>query len=235
MEGAPCRSHVSTIATAAIATAALGGVVVPAGAGTAAPVAPTASYHVTLSISATSATAREDKVALTGTVTPKPPEDSVVKVQVKYENQNIWKKAGTATIKNNGKYRFLVEPESHLDRVYRVVKAADDKATADKSPVRSLDVIGWSWLTKLTPSATENMSFAPNMPINGEDYSHTLYVNRAWDAGYTEFTLGRKCLTLETTLGLSDRTRPAARLPSMCPGTGAWCTAGSSTSVSPSS
>ena len=51
-----------------------------------------------------------DTVKLTGTVVPKPPEDSKVVVQVRYEGQKAWKKVGTATVKPSGNYRFDVEP-----------------------------------------------------------------------------------------------------------------------------
>jgi hypothetical protein len=199
-----------TIATAALATAAVG-VLVPAGSGTAASAEPTTPYKVTLTISAKLATAREDKVALTGTVSPKPPEDSVVTVQVRYENQKTWQKEGTATVKSTGKYRFIVKPESRRDRVYRVVKKTDDKATKDISRERKLAVIGWSWLTQLTPSATENIFKINQMPINGDTYSHTLYAYQGFPTGFTEFTLGRNCTALETTLGLSDRTETGGR------------------------
>jgi hypothetical protein len=199
-----------TISTAALATAAAG-VLVAAGSGPAVSAEQARQYQVTLKISDKLATAREDKVALTGTVTPKPPKDSQVVVQVMYENQNTWKKAGTATVKSDGSYRFIAKPETHLDRVYRVKKATDDKATADKSRERKLDVIAWSWLNRLTPSAMENVSVANTMPINGDDYSHTLYVDRFTATGFTEFTLGRDCTVLETTLGLSDRTETGGR------------------------
>jgi len=199
-----------TISTAALATAAAG-VLVAAGSGSAAPAERATQYQVSLQISDKLATAREDKVALTGTVTPKPPEDSLVTVQVMYENQKSWNKAGTAKVKSDGSYRFIVKPESHLDRVYRVKKATDDKATADKSRERGLAVIGWSWLNRLAPSAEEAISYASSMPINGDDYSHTLYVERYYDSGFTEFTLGRDCTVLETTLGLSDRTETGGR------------------------
>jgi hypothetical protein len=199
-----------SISTAALAVAAAG-VLVPATSGTAAPADEAAQYKVTLTISAKLATAREDKVALTGVVTPKPPKGSLVTVQVMYENQKTWKKAGTATVKSNGKYRFIVKPESHLDRAYRVIKATDDKATKDTSRERKLDVIGWSWLNQLTPSAAENVFSAGKMPINGDDYSHTLYVDRFDASGFTEFTLGRDCTVLETTFGLSDRTETGGR------------------------
>ena len=49
------------------------------------------------------------------------------------------------------------------------------------------------------------------MPINGDDYSHTLYADRNLPTGFSEFTLGRDCTVLETTLGLSDRTETGGR------------------------
>lgn len=199
-----------SISTAALAVAAAG-VLVPAGSSTAAPADEAAKYQVTLTISTKLATAREDKVALTGIVSPKPPEGSLVTVQVMYENQKTWQKAGTATVKSNGKYRFVDKPESRRDRVYRVVKATDDTATKDVSRERGLRVIGWSWLTQLTPSAAENVFKINQMPINGDTYSHTLYTYEGWPTGFTEFTLGRNCTILETTLGLSDRTETGGR------------------------
>jgi NPCBM/NEW2 domain len=192
-----------TLAAAALAVPA---VVVPSAVDAAAPAAPDVAYQVTLEISAKNAVAREDTVRLSGTVSPKPPKDSKVVVQVMYEGKNVWRKAGSATVKKNGKYLFVEKPESHLDRVYRVVKPTDDTATKDTSRERSLHVIGWTWLTKLVPSATSGILKADNMPINGESYDHTLYGASYQVVTFSEFTLGRKCTSMEATFGLSDRT-----------------------------
>lgn len=196
-----------TVASASLAAVA-GGLVAPLAAttATAAAPAPTAQYQVTLQISAKAATAREDAVKLSGTVLPRPPADSRVVLQVQYENQTTWKKAGAAPVTKSGTFTFVEKPESHLDRVYRVVKAADDKASADKSRERGLHVIGWQWLSKLVPSAANGVVKADKMPINGDTYSHTLFDPVYQPTAFTEFTLGRKCLTLEATFGLSDRT-----------------------------
>jgi hypothetical protein len=169
------------------------------------------SYHVSLKISAKEATARQDTVKLTGTVTPTPAKGSKVLIQVKYENRNNWAKLGKATVDSHGKYKFVEKPKSHLDRVYRVVKATDDKADKGTSRERALHVLIWSWLTGWAPSATANVLAAYSMPINGDDYVQTLYVDRTQATGFTEFTLGRDCTTMESTFGLSDRTETGGK------------------------
>ena len=198
-----------TVAAAALAVATA--TLTPAVSGATGPGAPTAQYRVTLKASTKVAVAKEDKVALTGAVYPTPPEGSQVLVQVQYEKTNAWVKAGTAKVKGDGTYRFVDKPKTTRDRVYRVVKHADKLAKQDKSRERALHVIGWSWLTDLIPSATENVFKAATMPINGDDYAHTLYVDRAFTTGFTEFTLGRDCTSLEATYGLSDRTETGGR------------------------
>ena len=168
--------------------------------------APTTPYSVTLVSSTRHATAKEDDVVLTGQVTPKPPEGSVVVVQAKYENRDAWRKIGTAKVKPNGKYKFVDRPSTHLDRVYRVVKKADDKGLAKKSRERKVKVDAWMWLTRMSTSAGENVVRASSLPINGDTYGHVLYGDRTYDTAFAEYTLGRKCTTFETTFGLSDRT-----------------------------
>ncbi len=184
-------------------SAALAGVVSPA---TAVEPAPAFPYQVTLTASAKLVTAHEDKVVLSGTITPKPPEDSTVVVQAKYEDKKTWRKVGVALVKPNGKYRFVDKPSTHLDRVYRVVKKTDERGLADMSRERAVKVIAWSWLNQLNTSAGEGVSSISSLPINGDTYHHVLYVNRFLDSGFVEYTLGRKCTTFETTFGLSDRT-----------------------------
>ncbi len=198
-----------TVAAAALAVATA--TLTPAVSGAAGPAAPTAQYRVTLKASTKVAVAKEDKVTLTGAVYPTPPEGSQVLVQVQYEKTNAWVKAGTAQVKKDGTYRFVDKPKTTRDRIYRVVKHGDKVAKQDKSRERALHVIGWSWLTDLIPSATENVFKAATMPINGDDYAHTLYVDRAFTTGFTEFTLGRDCTSLEATYGLSDRTETGGR------------------------
>jgi hypothetical protein len=199
-----------TIATMAFALVPAG-VVGVATSGSAAPSAQAGKYHVSLKISAKEATAREDTVKLKGAVTPVPPKGSTVVVQAQYENGNTWKKVGTAKVDKDGQYKFLEKPKSHLDRVYRVVKAKDDRGAKGISRERALHVVMWSWLSGLVPSAGANTFVASSMPINGEDYVHTLYADRTKPSAFVEYTLGRDCLTLETTFGLSDRTETGGK------------------------
>jgi NPCBM/NEW2 domain len=191
-----------------VASAGLGA---PAATGSVSSAAQVAKYHVTLQISAKEAVAGEDKVKLTGTVTPKPPEGSKVVLQVKYENKTAWKRLASTTIKASGAYKFVEKPGTSLDRVYRVVKASDAVATADKSRERALSVTKWQWITSLAPSAVEAFAGNGTVPINGDDYAHTLFAYSTESVGFTEFTLGRDCLTLEATFGLSDRTETGGR------------------------
>ena len=168
--------------------------------------APTAPYNVTLQASTKVAVAKQDKVILSGTVTPKPPEGSTVVVQAKYDNGTVWRKVGTAVVKANGKYRFVEKPTTDFDRAYRVSKKADTVALADKSRERSVKVFAWNWLSQMETSAGEGMGTAATLPINGDTYNHVLYGPTSVDKAFAEYTLGRNCTTFETTFGLSDRT-----------------------------
>jgi hypothetical protein len=197
-------------AAAALAVAS-GGLVAPAASGSPADAALAAPYHVTLKLSAKEAVAKQDKVKLKGTVVPRPPAHSEVVVQAKYEDSKAWKRVGTAPVRADGTYVFTEKPGTRLDRTYRVVKKTDGVATVAKSRERNLNVIKWDWLTRLVPSAGENFLSAAVMPINGDDYSHTLYGDRTLPSGFREFTLGRDCETLEVTFGLSDRTETGGR------------------------
>ncbi len=201
------RISIASVALAAVSA----GLVAPAAPGSAAGVGQATKYHVTLQISAKEAVAGEDTVKLTGTVTPRPPEGGKVVLQVKYEDKATWKRLASTTVKASGAYKFVEKPGTSLDRVYRVVKAGDAVATADKSRERALSVTKWQWITTLTPSAMENFLGNGTVPINGDDYAHTLFAYSTESAGFTEFTLGRDCVTLEGTFGLSDRTETGGR------------------------
>jgi hypothetical protein len=204
-------TRISIAAAAALAVAAGGAALSPAASGASAPAAQAGQYKVSLKASAKVVVAGEEKVKLTGTVFPVPPEGSKVLVQAKYENLNTWAKTGTAKVKSDGSYKFVDKPQTSRDRVYRVMKRTDKVATADKSRERSVQVIAWQWLDSTTPSAAENVALGGTVPINGDDYPHTLFVPRTSPSGFIEFTLGRNCFTLETTFGLSDRTETGGR------------------------
>ena len=114
-------------------------------------------------------------------------------------------------MKPNGNYRFDVEPESHLDRSYRVVKKTDDKGEGDTSRERAVAVTAWSWLNRLAPSAGANVIKTDKMPINGDVYGHVLFSPTSSSTAFTEFTLGRNCTDLDVTFGLSDRTETGGK------------------------
>ena len=92
-----------------------------------------------------------------------------------------------------------------------MVKPGDAHARAGTSRERTLQAIGWVWLSSLAPSRTEGVATISTMPINGENYGHTLY--RAFDTttGFVEYTVGRRAYKLQATYGLSDRTETGGR------------------------
>ena len=144
-----------SIATALLAVVAAG--VVPLASASAGPSRSATKYRVTMKISTTRAVANEDTVTLTGTVSPAAP-GTKVKVQVRYDGQTTWRKAGSAKVKKNSTYKFSFTPTTRQDRAYRVVKPGDDHAKADTSRERTLQAIGWVWLSSLTPSRTEDVA-----------------------------------------------------------------------------
>lgn len=197
-----------TVATAVLAAAAAG-TLAPAHAGGTSDAA-LAKYRVTLKASVTQAVADETKIKFTGKVSPKPTGGKVT-LQIQYEDQERWKNLATSRVKSDGSYKFTDKPTTRLDRSYRVVKAADAKAGKGISRERAVEVSGWDWLVFLTPSASANVLETYEMPINGETYRQTLYGDRTQATAFTEFTLGRKCTTFETTFGLSDRTETGGK------------------------
>jgi hypothetical protein len=197
-----------SIATAVLAVVAAG--VVPLASASAGPSKSATKYRVAMKISTTRAVANEDTVTLTGTVSPAAP-GTKVKVQVRYDGQTAWKKAGSAKLKKNSTYKFSFTPTNREDRVYRVIKPGDDQANAGTSKERTLQAIGWVWLSSLTPSAAESVATINTMPINGENYGHTLYTGVDTTTGFVEYTLGRHAYKLQATYGLSDRTETGGK------------------------
>ena len=197
-----------SIATALLAVVSAG--MVPLASASAGPSGSATTYRVTMKMSTTRAVADEDSVTLTGTVRPAAP-GTKVKVQVRYNGQTTWRKAGSAKVKKNSTYTFSFTPTTRQDRTYRVVKPGDDHARADTSRERTLEAIGWVWLSSLTPSRTVDVAAITTMPINGENYGHTLYTGVDTTTGFIEYTLGRHAYQLQATYGLSDRTETGGR------------------------
>ena len=123
-----------TLAAAMIATAAAGAVA-PAQADSDSAAAAAAAYRVTLKSSTNDAVQSEDKVSLTGKVTPKAPGTKVT-VQIQYEGKKAWNSIGTAKVKERRLLPFVDKPTSRLERSYRVVKPGDNKATKGISKAR---------------------------------------------------------------------------------------------------
>lgn len=166
---------------------------------------PLPTYHVTLKVSSHEAVVGETDLALTGRVTPQPPKDSKVMVQMQYQGHQTWLKVGHTTVKSDGSYRFTTSPTNRKDVVYRVLKTTDKVAKQDTSRTRGVKVWGWVWLDQMVPSAASDVEHG-TLPINGQDYKQSLYSPTTATKGYVEYTLGHHSTVLDTTFGLSDRT-----------------------------
>ena len=204
------KKTVSTLGSLALTTALVAAgaaaTMTPADASSAA-----AKYRVTLQVSSNDVVADQDELVLTGRVYPTPGAGSKVTVQLQYEGKDSWKSIGTAKVNKKGKFTYTDEPTSSQERSYRVVKKGDGNGAKGISRERAVEVSAWQWLDERSTSAGANIVSAYSMPINGDDYRHTLHLDKAYDTGFIEWTLGRKCTELEATLGLSDRTETGGR------------------------
>ena len=171
--------------TTALVAAGAAATMTPADASSAA-----AKYRVTLQVSSNDVVADQDELVLTGRVFPTPGPGSKVTVQLQLEGTDKWQGVGTAKVSKKGKYTFTAEPSSNQDRSYRVVKRGDGRGAKGISRERAVEVSAWQWLEDRITSAGENIVSTYSMPINGDDYEHTLYLDRTKDTGFIEWTLG---------------------------------------------
>ena len=128
-------------------------------------------------------------------------------MQIQYDGKKAWNSIGTAKVQGRRLLHVRRQAEApRLDRSYRVVKPADNKATKGISKARDVEVYGWDWLDSRTPSASRTCWRSSRCRSTATTTVHTLYSTTTKTTGYVEYTLGRKCLLLDATFGLSDRT-----------------------------
>ncbi len=131
---------------------------------------PAAAYRVTLKVSTDQAVQREDKVSLTGKVSPKAP-GSKVTVQIRYDGAKRLESHRHRQGQGDGSYTFVDKPSTRASTGYRVVKPADEGGSKGVSKERAVEVYGWDWLAQPHPErhAQRDSDDLP-MPINGDDY-----------------------------------------------------------------
>ena len=163
-----------------------------------------APYAVTLAASRTSVE-QGQRVVLTGKVRPRAAGEKVV-VEVRYGGHRTWRKTGTAKVKRTGRYRFVDTIQTARSRAYRVVKPAGDGLRRGTSRQVEVTVHAWQDLGGRTPSAESGTQVEHGVPINGVTHRTAILGETTSRASYLEYTLGRRCTQLRTTIGLTDRT-----------------------------
>lgn len=160
-----------------------------------------AAYKVSAKISATEIVAGEEKIRITGRVTPKAAGEKVV-LQQRFEEQKRWRKSGTAKIRRTGRYVVKDKPSTGGVRYYRVLKPASDGLKAGKSKEMRLEVWAWEKLAYRTMGA--HFGVLQNSVQVATEWYHASLVSQWPGAGYVEYTLGDKCRSLRATYALTD-------------------------------
>jgi hypothetical protein len=160
------------------------------------------TYVVTAKVNKDMAVAREDKVRVTGRVTPKAAGQKVI-LQQRVGKKKTWKATGTATIKGTGKYVLKDDPRTPGTRQYRVVKPASNGIAKGQSQPVTVVVYAWEKLAYRLVGPRANVTTV-GTTIGTDYYTASLVTEVAGTASSIEYTLGRKCLELKATYALTD-------------------------------
>jgi hypothetical protein len=148
---------------------------------------------------------------LKGTVAPASKGTTVV-LQKKVRNKR-WVDEARLKTAPNGTFRYRDKPHVPGVRTYRVVvPAAAGVARGVSAPV-AITVYKWQSLTKIQPRRSLNTWQETEGSINGELYGPVIQgnsTNPAVTDGYMDWNLGRKCLSLRTTVGNGDDAETAS-------------------------
>lgn len=160
------------------------------------------AYSVSAKASTKIAVAKEDKVKVTGRVSPKAAGQKVV-LQQRVGNKKSWKQTGTARIKKTGQYVLKDGPTTPGTRQYRVVKPASAGIRSGTSRSLTVVVYGWEKLGRRAAGPNTNVTLAPAI-IATDYYGHSLVTAVAGTPASIEYTLGRKCVELKSSYALTD-------------------------------
>lgn len=193
---------VSTVAGLALVASALG-VASTAAAAPEQPQKRAGAWKVTAKINKDVVISREDVIKVKGRVTPKAAGQKLL-VQQRLANQKSWKKAGVVKVKANGTYLFKDKPSATGPRRYRVIKAASNGLRKGVSKPVSTHVYEWRTLSSFSDSASQGTELASGSVASEWAYP-ILTLTEGASAGYAEYTLGRKCVSLEATYAMLDK------------------------------
>lgn len=160
------------------------------------------AYSVTAKADRRTAIAKEDKVKVTGRVSPRAAGEKVT-LQQRVGDKKSWKKTATAKIRRNGTYVLKDKPTTPGSREYRVLKPGHDGIRQGVSKPLPVVVYGWAKLAYRSVGPHANVAVA-STTIGTDDYTPSLVTETAGTASFIEFTLGRKCTQLRSTYALTD-------------------------------
>ena len=160
------------------------------------------SYSVSAKANLEVAVAREDKVKVTGRVSPRAAGQKVI-LQQRVGTKKSWKQTGKAKIKQNGTYVVKDKPTTPGTRQYRVVKPASAGIRKGTSKPVTVVVYRWEKLGRRAAGPNTNVTLASAI-IGTDYYGNSLVTETAGTPASIEYTLGRKCLELRSSYALTD-------------------------------
>lgn len=160
------------------------------------------AYSVSAKANLKVAIAKEDKVKVTGRVSPRAAGQKVL-LQQRVGNKKKWTQTGKARIRRSGMYVLKDRPTTPGTRQYRVVKPASAGIRMGTSKPVTVEVYRWEKLGSRAVGPKTNVAVAPAV-IGTDYYSPSLVTETAGAPASIEYTLGRKCLELRSSYALTD-------------------------------
>jgi hypothetical protein len=162
-----------------------------------------AAYKVTARINRSEVVAGEDRVRITGRVTPRAAGEKVTLLQ-RREGSKRWRSSGKATIKPTGRFVLKDAPDRPGVRYYRVLKPAGDGFRKGLSKELELAVWAWDQLAYRPVGANAAILRNTSPQFGTVYYGQSLSTQTPGTAGYIEYTLGDKCRSLRASYALTD-------------------------------
>ncbi len=159
-------------------------------------------YQVTAKANKKVAIAREDKIKVTGRVSPKATGQKVI-LQQRVGNKKKWAVTGTSKVKNNGKFLLQDKPSVPGTREYRVLKPGSNGTMKGLSKPMTVVVYRWEKLGYRSVGPKSNLNIN-TVEINTDRYAGSLVSATSGTPAYVEFTLGKKCTSLRSSYALTD-------------------------------
>lgn len=171
-----------------------------------------ADYVVTASASAKELVFGKT-VAFKGSVTPKAAGQAIY-LQIRYSKTAQWTVEQKRMIASDGTFTLRDTASSLKTRWYRVWKPAASGHAGDVSDTMRVTVWRWHYLTDLEGKYVGRSSgwvdYGVTVAIDGNTYKKSIEYT-AYNEGWIEYNLSRKCKTVRATYGLTDDSSSGAQ------------------------